>query len=339
MIRLLVQHHDHDAVMRLYRAADVRMVTSLHDGMNLACKEFVAARRRARRAGLSRFAAAREMPEALVVNPYHVEETADALYSALTMPPAEQRERMATLRSTVQEFNAYRWAGRMLADAARLRLRLRVSERAAPSRRLGGSMPWPGSVAASCRRPASPACRPWSAAPARRTPAPRSRPLLDARSRRGAIARRRRRGRRNSSAAPAPRRATTAPTSAPRCACIREDVRFEVTNGLQEETTVHWHGLLVPSHVDGGPHNAIAPGAAWRPTLSVRQPATTAWYHAHPHGRTGAQVYSACGHADRHRPAGAGARPSITLRRTTSRWCCRTSCSTASSGWSIRSAT
>ena len=70
---------------------------------------------------------------------------------------------------------------------------------------------------------------------------------------------------------------------------------------------MHWHGLLVPSDVDGGPHNAIAPGATWRPTLSVRQPATTAWYHAHPHGRTGAQVYSACGHADRHRPAGAGA--------------------------------
>ena len=131
VIRLLVQHHDHDAVMRLYRAADVCMVTSLHDGMNLVCKEFVAARDDERGVlVLSRFAgAAREMPEALVVNPYHVEETADALYSALTMPPAEQRERMATLRSSVQEFNVYRWAGRMLTDAARLRLRQRVSER------------------------------------------------------------------------------------------------------------------------------------------------------------------------------------------------------------------
>ena len=131
VIRLLAQHHDHDTVMRMYRAADVCMVTSLHDGMNLVCKEFVAARDDERGVLiLSRFAgAAREMPEALVVNPYHVEETADALYSALTMPPAEQRERMATLRSTVQEFNVYRWAGRMLADAARLRLRLRVSER------------------------------------------------------------------------------------------------------------------------------------------------------------------------------------------------------------------
>jgi FtsP/CotA-like multicopper oxidase with cupredoxin domain len=71
-----------------------------------------------------------------------------------------------------------------------------------------------------------------------------------------------------------------------------DDVRFDVTNRLQEETTVHWHGLLVPSEVDGGPHNAIAPGARWRPTVPVRQPAATAWYHAHPHGRTGAQVYS-----------------------------------------------
>jgi trehalose-6-phosphate synthase len=95
------------------------------------CKEFVAARDDERGVLiLSRFAgAAREMPEALVVNPYHVEETADALHQALTMPPAEQRERMGSLRSTVQEFNVYRWAGRMLADAARLRLRQRVSER------------------------------------------------------------------------------------------------------------------------------------------------------------------------------------------------------------------
>jgi trehalose-6-phosphate synthase len=131
VIRLLAQHHEHEEVNRLYRAADVCVVTSLHDGMNLVCKEFVAARDDERGVLiLSRFAgAAREMPEALIVNPYHVEETADALYQALTMPAAEQRERMANLRSTVQEFNVYRWAGRMLADAARLRLRQRVSER------------------------------------------------------------------------------------------------------------------------------------------------------------------------------------------------------------------
>lgn len=69
------------------------------------------------------------MTEALVVNPYHVEECADALHQALTMPEAEQRERMACLRTTVREFNVYRWAGRMLSDAARLRLRRRIEDR------------------------------------------------------------------------------------------------------------------------------------------------------------------------------------------------------------------
>ena len=131
VVRLLAQHHEHEEVNKLYRAADACLVTSLHDGMNLVCKEFVAARDDERGVlVLSRFAgAARELPEALIVNPYHVEETADALYQALTMPVAEQRERMASLRSTVREFNVYRWAGRMLSDAARLRLRERVSAR------------------------------------------------------------------------------------------------------------------------------------------------------------------------------------------------------------------
>jgi trehalose 6-phosphate synthase len=131
VVRLLAQHHDRDAVNRLYRAADACLVTSLHDGMNLVCKEFVAARDDERGVLiLSRFAgAARDMPEALIVNPYHVEEVADALHHALTMPPAEQRERMAHLRSSVREDNVFRWAGRMLTDAARIRLRERVSER------------------------------------------------------------------------------------------------------------------------------------------------------------------------------------------------------------------
>jgi alpha,alpha-trehalose-phosphate synthase [UDP-forming] len=130
-ILLLVEHHEHEAVNELYRAADVCMVTSLHDGMNLVCKEFVAARDDERGVLiLSRFAgAARELPESLIVNPYHVEETADALHRALTMPEAEQRERMAALRTTVREFNVYRWAGRMLADAGRWRLRERIAER------------------------------------------------------------------------------------------------------------------------------------------------------------------------------------------------------------------
>jgi trehalose 6-phosphate synthase len=130
-VRLLAQHHEHDAVMELFRAANICVVTSLHDGMNLVCKEFVAARDDAQGVLiLSRFAgAARELAEALIVNPYHVEETADALHRAATMPAAEQRERMASLRSTVREFNVFRWAGRMLADASRGRLRARIESR------------------------------------------------------------------------------------------------------------------------------------------------------------------------------------------------------------------
>ncbi len=82
---LLVQHHDHEALNELYRAADVCLVTSLHDGMNLVAKEFVAARDDEQGVLiLSRFAgAARELTEALIVNPYHVEECADALQQAL----------------------------------------------------------------------------------------------------------------------------------------------------------------------------------------------------------------------------------------------------------------
>jgi trehalose 6-phosphate synthase/phosphatase len=136
-ICLLATHHGHDAVTELMRAADVCVVTSLHDGMNLVCKEFVAARDDERGVLLlSRFAgAARELREALIVNPYHVEETADALHRALLMPEAEQRERMASLRMTVKEANVFRWAGRMLADAGRLRLRERIEERVRGLRR------------------------------------------------------------------------------------------------------------------------------------------------------------------------------------------------------------
>jgi trehalose-6-phosphate synthase len=101
--------------------------------MNLVCKEFVAARDDERGVPiLSRFAgAAREVPQALIVNPYPVEECADALQQALTMPQPEVRERMASLRMTVREFNVYRWAGRMLSDAAHLRTRQRIEARPA----------------------------------------------------------------------------------------------------------------------------------------------------------------------------------------------------------------
>jgi alpha,alpha-trehalose-phosphate synthase [UDP-forming] len=127
-IVLKAEHHDHDRLLHYYRASEVCMVTSLHDGMNLVAKEYIAARED--EAGvlvLSQFTgAARELHEALIINPYHIEQGADALYRALTMPRDEQRERMRSLRGLVRDFNVYRWAGRMLLDAARLRQRERV---------------------------------------------------------------------------------------------------------------------------------------------------------------------------------------------------------------------
>jgi FtsP/CotA-like multicopper oxidase with cupredoxin domain len=71
-----------------------------------------------------------------------------------------------------------------------------------------------------------------------------------------------------------------------------ETVSFRVENRLDEATTLHWHGLLVPSHLDGGPHNTIRPGAVWSPEIKISQPAATTWFHPHPHGHTARQVYS-----------------------------------------------
>jgi len=70
-----------------------------------------------------------------------------------------------------------------------------------------------------------------------------------------------------------------------------DDVQVTVENRLDRETTAHWHGVLVPAKVDGGPHVVIKPGGTWRPVLEIDQPETTAWYHAHPHYDTGRQVY------------------------------------------------
>lgn len=130
-ICLKIQHHEPDQVYAYYRAADVCMVTSLHDGMNLVAKEYIAARDDERGVLiLSQFTgASRELPEALVVNPYNVDQCATALHVALTMPTKEQRDRMRSMRGLIQEFNVYRWAGRMLIDAARMRQRQRLMGR------------------------------------------------------------------------------------------------------------------------------------------------------------------------------------------------------------------
>jgi len=130
-ICLKIQHHEPEDVNRYYRAADVCLVTSLHDGMNLVAKEYVAARDDERGVLiLSQFTgAAHELHEALIVNPYHREQTAEALFDALTMPVFEQQERMRSMRTLIRDFNVYRWAGKMLIDASRIRHREKLALR------------------------------------------------------------------------------------------------------------------------------------------------------------------------------------------------------------------
>lgn len=127
-ICLRIQHHEPAQVYECYRGADVCVVSSLHDGMNLVAKEFVGARDDEQGVLiLSQFTgAARELTEALVVNPYDIDQFAAALHLGLTMPKVEQQARMRSMRGLIQEFNVYRWAGRMLIDAARMRQKERV---------------------------------------------------------------------------------------------------------------------------------------------------------------------------------------------------------------------
>jgi trehalose 6-phosphate synthase len=124
-VLMLAEHHSQEQVYEIYRAADICMVTSLHDGMNLVAKEFVAARDDEQGVLLlSTFAgASRELLEALIVNPYDATMMGEALLQALTMTPDEQRERMRPMREMIRDNNVYRWAGSMLLDAARLRKR------------------------------------------------------------------------------------------------------------------------------------------------------------------------------------------------------------------------
>ena len=130
-ILMLRSHHEPPEVFRFFRAADLCYVSSLHDGMNLVAKEFVAARTDLKGVlVLSEFTgAARELTEALIVNPYDLEASSEALATALTMPVEEQQDRMRSMRSVLARFNVYRWAGKMLVDAASVRNRDRVAGR------------------------------------------------------------------------------------------------------------------------------------------------------------------------------------------------------------------
>jgi alpha,alpha-trehalose-phosphate synthase [UDP-forming] len=123
-IVLLNRQHSHKEIEPYYRAADLCLVTSLHDGMNLVAKEFVATRQDERGVLiLSCFTgAARELRDALQVNPYDIDQTAEAIRAALEMQSEEKQIRMQRMRKLVREHNVYRWAGSLIGELCEVRL-------------------------------------------------------------------------------------------------------------------------------------------------------------------------------------------------------------------------
>ena len=117
-------HHSHAEVERFYRAADVCLVTSLHDGMNLVAKEYLTARHDEDGVlVLSPFTgAARELTDALIVNPYDTEALADSIFQAIGMETSERKLRMRRMRAVVKEQNVYRWAGNLISDLCDVRI-------------------------------------------------------------------------------------------------------------------------------------------------------------------------------------------------------------------------
>jgi trehalose 6-phosphate synthase len=125
-IVFLKRHHSHEEIERYYCAADLCLVTALHDGMNLVAKEFLAARRDERGVLiLSQFTgAARELRDALLVNPYDIDQTAEAIRVALEMEPEEKQMRVHRMRKVIREQNIYRWAGSLITELCELRLEM-----------------------------------------------------------------------------------------------------------------------------------------------------------------------------------------------------------------------
>jgi alpha,alpha-trehalose-phosphate synthase [UDP-forming] len=123
-IALLIRHHSHKEIMPYYRASDLCMVTSLHDGMNLVAKEFVATREDEEGALiLSQFTgASRELRDALIVNPYDADQLAESIRMALEMDAQERHQRMQRMRRIVREHNVYHWAGNLIAELSEIRL-------------------------------------------------------------------------------------------------------------------------------------------------------------------------------------------------------------------------
>jgi trehalose-6-phosphate synthase len=123
-IVFLKRQHSHTEIEPYYRAADLCLVTSLHDGMNLVAKEFLAARSDERGVLiLSQFTgAARELRDALLVNPYDIDQTADAIRVALEMAPEEKQLRVHRMRQSIKDHNIYRWAGDLITELCEVRL-------------------------------------------------------------------------------------------------------------------------------------------------------------------------------------------------------------------------
>jgi trehalose 6-phosphate synthase len=123
-IVFLKRQHSHEEIEPYYRAAALCLVTSLHDGMNLVAKEFAAARHDERGVLiLSQFTgAARELRDALLVNPYDIDQTAEAIRAALEMEPEEKQMRMHRMRELIKEHNIYRWAGDLVTALCEVRL-------------------------------------------------------------------------------------------------------------------------------------------------------------------------------------------------------------------------
>ena len=173
-IVFLKRHHTHDEIEPYYRVSDLCLVTSLHDGMNLVAKEFIATREDDGGALiLSLFTgASRELQDALIVNPYDTEQLAEAMHYALEMNPGERRERMRRMRRTVKQHNIYRWAANLIGAVSEIRLELPKPASAAGPLHLvtrapiaavagGHATPPPGTPGESARQEREPVAHFW----------------------------------------------------------------------------------------------------------------------------------------------------------------------------------
>jgi alpha,alpha-trehalose-phosphate synthase [UDP-forming] len=122
-ILYLKRHFSADEIAPYYALADLCIVSSLHDGMNLVAKEYVAEKRDLRGSLiLSQFAgAAKELTDAILINPYSIEEFADSICHAIEMPVEEKQKRMRNMRKTVTENNVYRWAANIITELTALK--------------------------------------------------------------------------------------------------------------------------------------------------------------------------------------------------------------------------